>query len=105
MVKINGGEESRERKVPAIMAPGLQERAKAMLTEHNHRPDRKRDRKYLLAGLVRCAACGHAFTGYSTKARGTKYYYKCGLRIQKLLPKGTPHRAAYLSAPWLEGLV
>src|SRR5215203_4681697 len=77
-----------------------------MLTEHNHRPDRKRDRKYLLAGLVKCTACGHAFTGDSTRARGKKYhYYRCGRRTQKSLPKGPPHRTAYLSAEWLEDLV
>ena len=106
VVKINGGEDYIERKVPAIMAPNLQERAKAMLTEHNHRPDRKRDRKYLLAGLVKCTACGHAFTGDSTRARGKKYhYYRCGRRTQKSLPKGPPHRTAYLSAQWLEDLV
>src|SRR5215218_7409457 len=106
VVKINGGEDYIERKVPAIMAPNLQERARAMLTEHNHRPDRKRDRKYLLAGLVTCTACGHAFTGDSTRARGKKYhYYRCGRRTQKSLPKGPPHRTAYLSAQWLEDLV
>src|SRR5215207_2016115 len=106
VVKINGGEDYIERKVPAIMDSDLQERAKAMLTEHNHRPDRKRDRKYLLAGLVKCTACGHAFTGDSTRARGKKYhYYRCGRRTQKSLPKGPPHRTAYLSAQWLEDLV
>src|ERR671920_455342 len=106
VVKINGGEDYIERKVPAIMDPDLQERAKAMLTEHNHRPDRKKDRKYLLAGLLKCTGCGHAFTGDSTKARGKKYhYYRCGRRTQKSLPKGPPHRTAYLSAQWLEDLV
>ena len=55
---------------------------------------------------VKCAACDHAFTGHSTKARGKKYhYYRCVRRSQKLLPKGLPHRTASLSAPWLEDLV
>ena len=106
VVKINGGEDYIERKVPAIMDPDLQERAKVMLTENKRRPDRKRDRKYLLAGLVKCAACGYAFTGHSSTARGKKYhYYRCVRRTQKLLPKGLHHRPASLSAQWLEDLV
>src|SRR5215207_676627 len=106
VVKINGGENCIERKVPVIMDPGLQERAKAMLTENKRRPDRKRDRKYLLSGLVKCAVCGFAYIGYSSTARGKKYYYyRCVDNNTEKLPKGPPHRTSSLSAQWLEDLV
>jgi site-specific DNA recombinase len=105
VVKINGGQDYIERKVPAIVAPDLQERAKAMLIENKRHPERERDRKYLLTGLVKCAACGYAFTGHSTKSKGKKYhYYGCTVNTQKLL-KRTPHRPPFLNAQWLEDLV
>lgn len=64
-----------EREVPAIVDPLLQERAKAMLQENKRRPNRKTDHKYLLSGLVKCAACGFACTGHSTSVRGKKFFY------------------------------
>ena len=41
-------------------------------------PTGENDRRYLLRGLVRCAACGGACTGHSSARRGKKYhYYAC----------------------------
>lgn len=107
-VKINGGETLIERSVPAIVDTALQERAASALTENKRYPNRRADRKYLLRGLIKCEACGLACTGRTTAVKGRKYsYYVCkanrrepgrGGRVQ-------PHRAAHVSAPWLEELV
>ncbi len=57
---------------------------------------------YLLVGLVRCAACGHAMTPASARARGREYrYYRCITRDKrgkdacptKPLPAGELERA------------
>ena len=77
-VKTNGGKDVIEQPVPAVVEPGLQERAIAVLGENKRYPDRKEDRGYLLRGLVRCATCGGACTGHSSARRGKKYhYYAC----------------------------
>ena len=105
-VKFKGDEEHIEREVPAITDPSLQERAKATLTENKRRPDRKGDRKYLLAGLVKCAVCGFACVGHSATARGKKYhYYRCIDGKTEKLRKGPPHPGPFLNAEWLEDLV
>ena len=75
-----GGEGCIEREVPPIVEPGLQQRAEKALEENKRRtrPDRKKDRKYLLSGLARYAVCGFACTGSTTKSKGKRYsYYVC----------------------------
>ncbi len=45
-------------------------------------------RSYLLRGLVRCAACGHAYVGVTVRSSGKAYsYYQCGAR-RKPRPNG-----------------
>jgi site-specific DNA recombinase len=78
MVKTNGGKNVIEQPVQAVVEPGLQERAMAVLEENSRYPNRKNDRRYLLRGLVHCATCGGACTGHSSTRRGKKYhYYAC----------------------------
>jgi site-specific DNA recombinase len=74
-VRIKETGETIERPVPAIVSEALQKRAQAALRENRRYRDRETDRRYLLAGLVRCAVCGYACIGHSATARGTKYHY------------------------------
>src|SRR5215204_7076626 len=108
-VKINGGESLIERPVPAIVDPALQERAARALAENKRYPNRRADRKYLLRGLIKCEACGLACTGRTTVVKGRKYsYYICKANRRESVGQGgrdQPHRAARVSAPWLEDLV
>jgi site-specific DNA recombinase len=53
-VKTNGGEDVIEQAVPPVLADRvLQDRAAAALTKNRRYPDRKKDRRYLLRGLVK----------------------------------------------------
>jgi site-specific DNA recombinase len=105
-VKTNGGKDIIEQPVPAVVEPGLQERAIASLKENKSYPNRKNDRKYLLRGLVRCATRGGACTGHRSSRRGKDYhYYAC--RAAKTYDFGAapPHKPSFVRAEWLEELV
>lgn len=105
-VKINGGKDRIAREAPAIIEPGLQEKALSRLEENKRYSGGKEGRKYLLAGLVKCTTCGFACVGHTTTSKGKKYhYYRCNDRKTEQLPKGPAHRGPCLSAPWLEDLV
>ncbi len=105
-VKINGGKDLISRDAPPIVEPGVRERACSRLEENKRYSGGKAGRNYLLAGLVKCAACGFACTGHGTASRGRKYhYYRCNNRKTEQLPKGPPHRGPCVQAPWLEDLV
>lgn len=59
---------------PILDDQGIQERAQTMLTENKRYPNRKNDRRYLIRGLVKCAAC----SGHPATSRGKKFhYYTC----------------------------
>ncbi len=63
---------------PVVADGGHQDRAAAALKENRRYPDRSNDRKYLLQGLVKCAACGAACTGHTAGKNGkTCHYYTC----------------------------
>jgi len=105
-VKTNGGKDVIEQPVPAVLEPGLQERAMAVLEENSRYRNRKNDRRYLLRGLVRCATCGGACTGHSSTRRGKKYhYYACRASKTYNFGAAPPHKASFVSAEWLEELV
>jgi site-specific DNA recombinase len=88
------------------MNRGLQEKALSRLEENKRYSGGKEGRRYLLAGLVRCAVCRFAYTGHTTTSRGKKYhYYRCNDRKTEQLQKGPEHRGPCLSASWLEDLV
>src|SRR5215211_608164 len=95
-----------EREVPAIVRPELQERARVTLRENKRRPNRDGNRRYLLAGLVRCATCGYGCSGHGTWGKGKRYsYYSCITNKPGKAVATPPHRAPYVRAEWLEGAV
>ena len=101
-VKANGGKDIIEQPVPAVIEPGLQERAIAILKENKSYPNRRNDRRYLLRGLVRCATC----TGHRSSKRGKKYhYYACRAAKTYNFGAAPPHKPSFVRAEWLEGLV
>jgi site-specific DNA recombinase len=105
-VKANGGKDVIEQAVPAVIEPGIQERAVTTLKQNKRYPDRKIDRDYLLSGLIRCAHCGGAVTGHPTSSRGKQYhYYVCHAGRTESTNIGDPHETPYVNAVWLEGLV
>jgi site-specific DNA recombinase len=105
-VRTNGGKDVIEQPVPAVLEPGLQERAMAVLEENSRYRNRKNDRRYLLRGLVRCATCSGACTGHSSTRRGKKYhYYACRAAKTHNFGMAPPHKASFVSAEWLEELV
>jgi len=90
-VRINNGKDTIEREAPAIIEPGLREKALHRLEENKRYSGGKEGRKYLLAGLVKCVVCGFACVGHATTSRGKKYhYYRCNNRKAEQLPKGPP---------------
>jgi site-specific DNA recombinase len=95
-----------ERSVPALVDPGLQKHAAERLAENKrYASHRKRSRRYLLSGFVRCAACGRLCTGRTTTTKGRRYpYYSCPAPRRERHEVRT-HQTARVSAPWLEDLV
>ncbi len=90
-VTFKGDEKPIERPVTALVDPRLQERAKNTLKENKRYRNRKLDRNYLLAGLVKCSVCGYACIGHSVTARGKKYhYYVCIDGRTEKIPTGSP---------------
>jgi site-specific DNA recombinase len=105
-VKTNGGKDIIEQQVPAVVEPGLQERAMAVLGENKRYPNRKNDRRYLLRGLIRCATCGGACTGHNSSRRGKKYhYYACNAAKSYNFGATSPYKPSFVRAAWLEELV
>jgi site-specific DNA recombinase len=105
-VKVNGGADTIEQAVPAIVDAALQERAQITLTENKRYPHRKNNRKYLLAGLVTCAVCGSLCGGHPTTRKGKKYfYYTCRAGRTNNFGRGRLHKVSYVTASWLEETV
>jgi site-specific DNA recombinase len=103
-VKTSGG--VIDQPVPPILADeGLQDQAAMAVKENRRYPNRKKDRRYLLRGLVKCATCGAACTGHPAGSRGKTYhYYTC--RAGRPYRGGDGlHNPPYVNALWLEGLV
>ncbi len=88
-----------EREVPAIVSAELQERARAALRKNKRRPNREGNRRYLLAGLVRCETCGYGCSGHATWGKGKRYsYYSCITNKPGRAVSTAPHRAPYVRA-------
>jgi site-specific DNA recombinase len=120
-VRVEGRGGQREiiaRPVPAIVEPGVRERAEAQVSKNKSRAGelRKNGRKYLLSGLVRCGICGQACSGRGSTGRvsgGIKkyFYYRCisnrgERRSSNASEGGKPsHCVPNIPADWLEGLV
>lgn len=64
---------------PVIIDAQLFDLAQTKLRENNKWADRTHRRPYLLRGLIKCAVCSHAFTGYYTRRANNKEdrYYRC----------------------------
>jgi site-specific DNA recombinase len=106
-VKINDGKDVIEREVPIILEhAGLRDQALATLSENRRYHNRKSDRHYLLAGLVRCAHCGYGCSGHATWSKGKRYsYYVCIAKWPAKAPSASPHKPPYVKAEWLEETV
>jgi site-specific DNA recombinase len=106
-VKTNGGKDIIEQAVtPILDDQWIQQRAAAALTENKRYPNRKNDRRYLLRGLVKCAACGATCSGHPATSRGKKFhYYTCNAGRTNNFGSGRPHKPPYVRAGWLEDLV
>jgi site-specific DNA recombinase len=106
-VTLDSGEVVK-RPVPAIVSPGLQERAQAALAENKRYAGRKQRRDYLLRGLVWCAECGTAYAGTGTAASNTAkryYYYSCSRRKRRYDGRTNKLSCPHVNAEWLEELV
>jgi site-specific DNA recombinase len=104
-VRFKGDEETIKRHVPPILAHrDLQDRAIVALADNGRLREREEDRKYLLAGLVRCAECGYACSASATWSKGKRYsYYTCiSNRVETTAPR---HSAPHVRAEWLEETV
>jgi site-specific DNA recombinase len=105
-VKTNGGQDIIEQAVPPVLADGgLQDQAAAALTENRRYTNRKNARKYLLRGLVKCEACGAAWTEHPAGKNGKTYHYYTCRAGRPNAGRGSSHKPPYLNAVWLEDLV
>ena len=107
-IKASGGPIARD--IPAIVEPGMREKALARLAENKAYGGGKPGRKYLLRGLVTCAYCTTACVGdLSVSSMGYRYhYYSC--RKKRSTQYDARHSKAGYSCPkinaqWLEEMV
>jgi site-specific DNA recombinase len=108
VVRINGGKETIERPVPAIIDPALRQKALRRLEENKRYAGGRRKRNYLLSGLIECAHCGWTYRGTTASdSRSGKryYYYGCGKRYSVHDERFRSYSCPYVSAEWLENLV
>jgi site-specific DNA recombinase len=92
-----------EREVPAIVTPELQARARSARASGAPTGG---NRRYLLAGMVRCETCGYGCSGHATWGKGKRCsYYSCITNKPGKALKTPPHRAPYVRAEWLEETV
>jgi site-specific DNA recombinase len=106
-VSLDSGEIVK-RPVPAIVSPGLQERAQAALAENKRYAGGKQRRDYLLRGLVWCAERGTAYAGTGTTSSNTTkryYYYSCSRRKRRYDGRTNKLSCPHANAEWLEELV
>jgi site-specific DNA recombinase len=108
VIKINGGAETIERPVPAIVALALRDKALRRLEENKRFAGGRRRRNYLLSGLVVCAHCGWTYRGTTATGSRTKrryHYYGCGKRRSTHDKRYRGYSWPQVNAEWLEDLV
>jgi len=108
VVKLNGGAETIERPVPAIVDPALREKVLERLQENKRYAGGRRKRNYLLSGLIECTHCGWTCVGNasSNPKTGKRYYqYRCGTRLRVHDPRYQGYSCPHINAEWAEGLV
>jgi site-specific DNA recombinase len=96
-----------ERAVPPLVSQGLWDQAQAQLRQNRTLATRNAQHRYLLRGLIRCAACGANFAGtpsYSPKApQWVGHYYRCNSQLGAVRPEvGGRCRAKRLPTAWLD---
>src|SRR5215218_3477141 len=104
---VNAHKEPIERKVPAIVESGLQQKALAHMAENRRFSGGRPHREYLLRGLVRCERCGAVYSGGASPSKGYRYHYYSSQRNRATREKHlrTNHSCAHVRAEWLEELV
>jgi site-specific DNA recombinase len=104
---VNTRKEPIERKVPAIVEPGLQQKALAHMAENRRFSGGRPHREYLLRGLVRCEQCGALYSGGASTSNGYRYHYYSSQRNRATREKRlkTNHSCVLVRADWLEELV
>jgi site-specific DNA recombinase len=104
---VNAHKEPIERKVPAIVEPGLQQKALAHMAENRRFSGGRPHREYLLRGLVRCEQCGALYSGGASTSNGYRYHYYSSQRNRATREKRlkTNHSCVRVRADWLEELV
>jgi site-specific DNA recombinase len=73
--------------IPSIVSREMWEAVRARLLENRNRADSRRKHDYLVGGRVTCGDCGLKMRGGANGragARGTRTYYSCTGRTQKL---------------------
>jgi site-specific DNA recombinase len=96
-----------EASCPPIVESELWEAVQRRLKENNLWADRNARRPYLLRGLIKCAECGHSYTGYYARSSRNEEvrYYRCdrnGNRGQLLSGRCT---SPSIRADFIESLI
>ena len=102
-LKVTIGGDVIERVVPAIVTRNSRS---TPAPQNKRRPNREGNRRYLLAGLVRCETCGYGCSGHATWGKGKRYSYYTGITNKPRRAVSTaPHRVPSVRAEWLEETV
>lgn len=96
------GRELIERKVPAIVSKEIWDEAQEVMHSNQLTAMRNAKTKYLLRGLIKCAACGSTYVGVN--AKGSRYYTCNGKRMYKKLGR-EKCTALAVNMDWVENEV
>ena len=96
------GRELIERKVPAIVSKEIWDEAQEVMHSNQLTAMRNAKTKYLLRGLIKCAACGSTYVGFNSK--GSRYYTCNGKRMYKKLGR-EKCTALAVNMDWVENEV
>ena len=111
---VFGGMSKRKDKVeimqscPAIVTRDTWEQAQKCLEQNYYRPTSKKQRTYLLRGLVKCAHCGATYCGTTPSSRGQNTSYYACYNKTRYYPADTAFQrcsSRNIRADWLEALV
>ena len=96
------GRELIEREVPAIVSKEIWDEAQEVMHSNQLTAMRNAKTKYLLRGLIKCAACGSTYVGVN--AKGSRYYTCNGKRMYKKLGR-EKCTALAVNMDWVENEV
>ena len=96
------GRELIEREVPAIISKEIWDEAQEAMHNNQLTAMRNAKTKYLLRGLIKCAACGSTYVGVN--AKGARYYTCNGKRMYKKLGR-EKCTALAVNMDWVESEV